>query len=111
MKMPQEIKTKWLAALRSGEYNQGTGSLREPGTQYYCCLGVLQMVCDGKVEDGLPMPSREWFESHKIIAPYHDTSVYELAEMNDGQEGYCEAHTFEEIADVIERDVEGVPSE
>lgn len=39
--MNQEIKTKWLEALRSGNYKQGTGNLRR-GINY-CCLGVL---CD-----------------------------------------------------------------
>ena len=32
---------KWTDALRSGEYKQGQGQLREADT--YCCLGVL---CD-----------------------------------------------------------------
>jgi len=31
--------TKWVQALRSGNYQQGTGSLHENGQ--YCCLGVL----------------------------------------------------------------------
>ncbi len=39
--MNQEIKTKWVAALRSGEYEQGIGKLRSNNS--YCCLGVL---CD-----------------------------------------------------------------
>lgn len=39
--MKLEIKEKWVAALRSGEYKQGTGQLRYQDN--YCCLGVL---CD-----------------------------------------------------------------
>jgi hypothetical protein len=40
--MNQEIKAKWIAALRSGEYKQGRGHLK--GAQDdFCCLGVL---CD-----------------------------------------------------------------
>lgn len=39
--MNPEIKKKWCEALRSGEYEQGTLSLRHGNT--YCCLGVL---CD-----------------------------------------------------------------
>lgn len=40
--MVKEIKEKWLAALRSGEYKKGTSALQgHPG--YFCCLGVL---CD-----------------------------------------------------------------
>lgn len=39
--MKPEIKARWLAALRSGDYIQGHGRLREGNT--FCCLGVL---CD-----------------------------------------------------------------
>jgi hypothetical protein len=41
MKMNPEVKARWVAALRSGEYLQGTSTLRI-GDQF-CCLGVL---CD-----------------------------------------------------------------
>lgn len=44
--MNPEIKTQWVAALRSGEYRQGTGelhALHEDGSESFCCLGVL---CD-----------------------------------------------------------------
>lgn len=40
--MNQEVKEKWLAALRSGEYKQAGGRLRNANNQF-CCLGVL---CD-----------------------------------------------------------------
>lgn len=46
--MHPEIRARWVAALRSGEYAQGRGSLRD-GNQY-CCLGVL---CDLAVKDGV----------------------------------------------------------
>ena len=39
--MNQQIKEKWLNALRSGEYSQSRGCLRT--TEGFCCLGVL---CD-----------------------------------------------------------------
>lgn len=39
--MNQEIKQKWLEALRSGKYEQGKYYLNRDGV--YCCLGVL---CD-----------------------------------------------------------------
>jgi hypothetical protein len=43
--MNPEIKRRWIEALRSGEYEQGTYSLRSmKGDKVtYCCLGVL---CD-----------------------------------------------------------------
>jgi hypothetical protein len=40
--MEQELKDKWLAALRSGNYQQTTDSLHKDGA--YCCLGVLCTV-------------------------------------------------------------------
>ena len=35
-------RDKWITALRSGEYEQGFGSLRNKDK--YCCLGVLAVV-------------------------------------------------------------------
>lgn len=40
--MKPDIKAKWVAALRSGKYQQGTRELR-PTDDHFCCLGVL---CD-----------------------------------------------------------------
>lgn len=39
--MDAELKSKWVAALRGGEYKQIRGSLRSESG--FCCLGVL---CD-----------------------------------------------------------------
>lgn len=114
--MNQEIKQKWLNALRSDEYQQTAERLHDKNG--FCCLGVL---CDlyGKehsieweeIDPGqythkifrnmyysflyktgtLPLQVREWAEL------FQDTLVVNrLAEMNDN--GY----TFEQIADVIE---------
>ena len=44
--MKQEVAEKWVAALRSGEYQQTQQTLcvnDEQGTRGFCCLGVL---CD-----------------------------------------------------------------
>lgn len=52
--MKKDIKEKWVAALRSGEYKQGKDALMretEEG-QEFCCLGVL---CDLAVQSGLPV--------------------------------------------------------
>jgi hypothetical protein len=43
----QEIKAAWVAALRSGEFEQGRGALFGPddqGNPSYCCLGVLSKL-------------------------------------------------------------------
>lgn len=42
--MNSEIKKKWVEALRSGLYKQGTGRLR--CNDNYCCLGVLCDITD-----------------------------------------------------------------
>jgi hypothetical protein len=42
--MKPEIKEKWIAALKSGEYQKGVDSLRQQvgeGEFRHCCLGVL----------------------------------------------------------------------
>ncbi len=58
--MKPEIKARWIAALRSGEYVQGRDCLRRdlwtpasaPGelTDAFCCLGVL---CDLAAREGV----------------------------------------------------------
>jgi hypothetical protein len=43
-RMPVELKERWVTALRSDQYKQGTGSLEyhdRTGQAYNCCLGVL----------------------------------------------------------------------
>jgi hypothetical protein len=48
--MNEEAKRLWVAALRSGKYDQTTGALRD-GVGY-CCLGVL---CEVAIEAGVPV--------------------------------------------------------
>jgi hypothetical protein len=53
MKLREEVKVKWLEALRSGRYTQGTGALQsvhEDGSRSFCCLGVL---CEVAIEMGV----------------------------------------------------------
>lgn len=52
--MNPEIKERWIAALRSGEYKQTIGNLRVKDK--FCCLGVL---CDLAAKDGIG----EWQEN------------------------------------------------
>src|SRR5215469_11819332 len=68
--MNKEIKSKWTAALRSGEYEQGIGSLclaGVNGSKKYCCLGVL---CDLAVKDGV-IPEPEHTEPNPGIGTYY----------------------------------------
>jgi len=68
-KMNPEIKQKWVDALRSGKYDQGSEKLRS--RQGYCCLGVL---CDlysqeqnqewefrGAFEEENTQPTDNWY--------------------------------------------------
>jgi hypothetical protein len=101
--MDAELKAKWVAALRSGEYQQTVGTLRlaSDGQIYYCCLGVLYCV------SGMKVPALTTPKSA-------DLARWELPEdervrlecMNDGgvdDDGKAyRRHTFPEIADYIE---------
>lgn len=81
IRMPRALWEKWDAALRSGEYPQTTGRLHvneEFSAVFgapvgYCCLGVLQMVADGQVEQRVDEPDRaralptgEWLQAHQV---------------------------------------------
>ena len=98
--MNADVKQKWVAALRSGQYKQGRGRLRQEDK--YCCLGVL---CDlspigtwESVESGIvyfgadvltPNAVDEW-------ACLYGSQIATLATLND------EGKSFSEIADYIE---------
>lgn len=99
---------KWVAALRSDEYKQGTGRLR--GVAGFCCLGV---ACDLAVKEG-------------IIGGYvgndSDLENYPAVQGALGLRGLCGCYggmslvelndhlnlPFEEIADIIESEPEGL---
>lgn len=49
------ITNKWIPALRSGEYEQGTGTLRTVENQF-CCLGV---ACDLIIKEDV-FPEVDW---------------------------------------------------
>ena len=111
--MNQQVKEKWLSALRSGDYQQTQNYLhKEDG---FCCLGVL---CDlyGKehnvewnlavAEDG----DRDYYEFQDETATL-PVSVIEWAGVEDENPEICETplsrlndngSTFNEIADLIE---------
>lgn len=123
--MNPEIKEKWLAALRSGEYEQGQGHLRQQdadGVNKFCCLGVL---CELAVTEGMipaannrdthvysygpleavhmpPDTVEEWAgldhdETKVNPQGFLESSVYgKLPALNDA------GTTFAEIADLIE---------
>jgi hypothetical protein len=126
MKLKPEVKARWLAALRSGEYLRGTGTLYN-GCDSYCCLGVLlkeygytlipatdrlgaQCVVEGvttKPVDGIPYVLLEKFfkdtknntNSKTTTVPIQSnkTTSPTLVHLND-----LSGASFAEISDVIE---------
>lgn len=81
-KMNQEVKKKWVAALRSGDYTQGLGSLKNAKSEY-CCLGVL---CDVAQKEGLALIEKYrtyekafTFDGEKTFLPY---SVRDWAQLS-----------------------------
>jgi hypothetical protein len=116
-----EIKSRWLDALRSGDFAQTTASLRTHDNRY-CCLGVLCELAlrDGIVrrEDGerwsiyiatddgggqsdsnLPDAVQEWAgldEADPLLSDGNNSE--DASEWND-----IEHKTFAQIADLIER--------
>jgi hypothetical protein len=94
--MDKELKQKWVAALRSGEYKQTVGVLKNH-ENCYCALGVLHDIKD----------PNGWFEGFKGYG--HTTGTGEIMtgeplwvnilEMNDKEE-----KSFPEIAEYIENE-------
>lgn len=127
-KMKQKVKTKWLEALRSGEYQQCKGQLKLGNS--FCCLGVLTDVYikasqeqfgswnddtyvedDAKFSEVLPDSVVTWAglcsDNPKI--GYSDGEITHLSSLNDGRLSpssgvrFIKSHTFLEIADLIEK--------
>jgi len=116
--MNREIRAQWCAALRSGDYEQGTDALRhiyadDPDT--YCCLGVLTdlYLKAGNEEE-------YWIDDDATVASVWDNdvlcpSVTDWAGLNNGNpwltpeepDGHASSlndsgKTFAEIADLID---------
>jgi len=117
------IKKQWIAALTSGEYQQGKSQLRYKDDNY-CCLGVLCELYNKehnttfiqhdeyggysiKSSDGyeatiLPNFIKDWANKDNVnlelTAVGHIESIdNSLAGLNDG------GKSFSEIADIIEK--------
>lgn len=96
-KMDPEQKQKWVAALRSGKYQQAREAFcAEPSSGLkHCCLAVF---IDAVI--GQPVTTKDYtshfgptFEKHKIPRSH-------LVQLND-----TEMLTFNEIADWIEENL------
>lgn len=125
--MKKELKDKWLAALRSGEYVQTKAVLEqldENGKAVgHCCLGVLCRVAGIKATGFRPeqeYPSGDMTPKHTIfegnmMKMLGDETTFELgmdkempftlACMNDGEDDVSPPQSFAQIADYIEHNV------
>lgn len=112
--MKSDIKQKWVAALRSGDYQQTDGHLRRPdesddASYGFCCLGVLCDVMGAKWDSGIPLldgtslknPDDDEFLNDDTLDAVGLASSQQssLAEMNDS------GSTFDTIADHIEENL------
>ena len=104
--MNQEIKEKWVEALRSGKYKQGRSRLKD-NENHYCCLGVL---CDIRAkefntvfnsDESKDFPGSivmDWAGlKHKNPNVMFDGSKTDIATLNDDKH-----LSFKEIANIIE---------
>jgi hypothetical protein len=84
-KMNAQVKAEWVAALRSGKYQQGKGALKRKkrnGVIHHCCLGVLLEVLGPTV-----MQSEKYDE---------DNMLYRITDLQD------KGASFQQIAKHIE---------
>lgn len=111
-KLPKASTEKWLEALRSGKYKQGTGGLKNVGNEY-CCLGVYAELQNCGIKGG-----GTFLDSGGITAVTRIPRALRgtiglpkrLAEMNDGTAS-MKKKGFKGIAQWIERNVELVDEE
>lgn len=117
--MKKTVKKKWLEALRSKKYTQGTGELKSDDNKF-CCLGVLCEIHrktmkskkykwgiiygskygytngNGGNSKVLPDFVRKW-AGLDCVNPIPKARKYSLAGFNDN------GRTFKQIADIIEK--------
>ena len=101
--MDKELRDKWVAALRSGEYQQGKGYLKDIDG-YYCCLGVCADVINKDAWVHNPDVLGDWSWNGEMdslpeeIVPDEIQST--LIRKNDDM-----GESFSEIADWIEENI------
>jgi hypothetical protein len=123
----KERRAALVAALRSGEFTQATGCLRDTTevdgkpTCSYCCLGVAcelyrrttgagEWIFDefrcltGKYSETLPAEVQDWYGFKDSIGGAREirTEIDSLAELNDS------GGAFPEIANILEVEPEGM---
>ena len=126
--MTPQVKENWVNALRSGEYQQGAGKLRN--SDGFCCLGVLcdlysqepftkGWVFHGAFEEENTQPTDYWkFDGEKEFLPKSvmewaglETNCPEVAvEDDDARESIYDSlanlndagYSFDALSNIIE---------
>lgn len=110
--MNEELKARWVAALRSGKYRQGRGSLVSAsvlGQLSYCCLGVACEIFHKELDVRKRYKDGEvYFDNNNHYLPNKISNTLKmgiememkLANLND-----VKNENFHEIADWIERNL------
>lgn len=100
--MTNERFNKFIAALRSGNYNQLRGSLRV--NDHFCAIGVLIDIIDPTtwrprkgVSSSFLYPE---FYDNQNLTQYTDTSAYGLSLLATWNDNY--EYSFDQIADLLE---------
>ena len=107
--MNKVVKKQWIKALKSGDYKQTTGELKRSNIDHsrsFCCLGVLCDIsgistweADNRYLEAkgiLPNKVKEWAGMANDAGGFSYDNP-SLIELNDS------GSTFEEIADIIEK--------
>jgi hypothetical protein len=129
MTMDAQLKAKWVEALRSDEFKQGSGQLHDRKENSYCCLGLLCRVMGADFGPAAEADEEAFSEydyvpviGGKVLSSGEDEELkssvcedlgipdqFELIAMNDGHSGAgrpaVRKHTFAEIADHIEKNL------
>lgn len=107
--MNEKIKKKWVDALRSGKYKQGREQLRDGDK--FCCLGVLCEVLRIPYrprDPYLPPRARDLagLKQKDPLVQLRGRALMAISNLNDGNDVLTpplRRRTFEQIADVIEK--------
>jgi len=96
MNREQAIRA-WVAALRSGKYQQCIARLYFGGDRKYCCLGV---ACEILAERAAPEFTYYHFRAEDSPLVMPESTMNALMEMND-----IKGWSFDQIANYIEAEL------
>lgn len=112
MKKLTEPQKAWIAALRSGDYQQGTDRLQS-GNQF-CCLGVACLIYEKETQNELSRTHNTNalvgtdLRNHGVVIDWLNL-IGAAGENNEGLPADSlvnlndSGYTFEEIADLLEQ--------